>query len=216
METTYDITIIGGGPAGIFAGFYAGLREAKAQLIESLPDLGGQVQALYPEKKILDVAGFPAIRGQQLIQQQITQLNDFPIEIKTNQAVTDIVRTATGFDVVTPVETTHTKTVIIAVGNGSFSPRRLAIENAADLENKHLFYSVSDLSHFANKRVIIAGGGDAALDQAMMLEEVATSVTLVHRRDTFRALEHSVSRLEASDVNVMTPYLIKAVTEKKR
>ncbi|WP_288531346.1 NAD(P)/FAD-dependent oxidoreductase [uncultured Secundilactobacillus sp.] len=214
METTYDITIIGGGPAGIFAGFYAGLREAKAQLIESLPDLGGQVQALYPEKKILDVAGFPAIRGQQLIQQQITQLNDFPIEIKTNQAVTDIVRTATGFEVVSPVETTHTKTVIIAVGNGSFSPRRLAIENAADLENKHLFYSVSDLSHFANKRVIIAGGGDAALDQAMMLEEVATSVTLVHRRDTFRALEHSVSRLAASDVNVMTPYLIKTVTEK--
>lgn len=213
MTTTYDITIIGGGPAGIFAGFYAGLREAKAQLIESLPDLGGQVNALYPEKKILDVAGFPSIRGHQLIEGQLAQLQDFPIEVKSNQSVTDIIRTDDGFDIVTPVETTHTKTVIIAVGNGSFSPRRLVIDNEAELENQHLFYSVSDLDHFRGKRVIIAGGGDAALDQALMLEEVALSVTLVHRRDEFRALEHSVSRVESSSIEVMTPYLIKEVTD---
>lgn len=212
-ETIYDITIIGGGPVGIFAAFYAGLREARVQLIESLPELGGQVNALYPEKKILDVAGLPAVRGHALISQQMEQLKEFPVTLKTNQAVTDIIRTTDGFQVVTEKETSKTKSVIVAVGNGSFSPRKLAIENNQEFENRHLFYSVSDLQHFRDKRVLVAGGGDSAVDQALLLTEVAQSVTLVHRRTEFRALEHTVSKLNSSSVVKKTPYLIKAINE---
>lgn len=211
LEKQYEITIIGGGPAGIFAAFYAGLREASVQLIESLPVLGGQVSALYPEKTILDVAGIPGIQAQKLIDQQLEQLKNFPVDLKLNQAVTDITKTADGFDIVTPKETTHSKAVIIAVGNGSFSPRKLAIDNADEFEGKQLFYSVNDLEHFRNHRVLIAGGGDSAIDQALMLEPVANSVELIHRRDQFRALEHSVAQMEASSIVKHTPYLIKAI-----
>ncbi|GAW98884.1 NAD(P)/FAD-dependent oxidoreductase [Secundilactobacillus mixtipabuli] len=211
MDKQYDLTIIGGGPAGIFAGFYAGLREASAQLIESLPVLGGQVSALYPEKRILDVAGIPDIQAQHLINSQVEQFKQFPIELKTEQTVTNIEKTADGFVVTTPTEVTHSKTVLIAVGNGSFSPRPLVIDNVKEFEGKSLFYAVTDLSHFKDHRVLIAGGGDSALDEALMLEPVAKSVHLIHRRNEFRALEHTVAQVKASTIDVQTPYMIKAI-----
>lgn len=211
MDKQYDLTIIGGGPAGIFAGFYAGLREASAQLIESLPVLGGQVSALYPEKRILDVAGIPDIQAQHLINSQVEQFKQFPIELKTEQTVTNIEKTADGFVVTTPTEVTHSKTVLIAVGNGSFSPRPLVIDNVKEFEGKSLFYAVTDLSHFKGHRVLIAGGGDSALDEALMLEPVAKSVHLIHRRNEFRALEHTVAQVKASTIDVQTPYMIKAI-----
>lgn len=211
MDKQYDLTIIGGGPAGIFAGFYAGLREASAQLIESLPVLGGQVSALYPEKRILDVAGIPDIQAQHLINSQVEQFKQFPIELKTEQTVTNIEKTADGFVVTTPTEVTHSKTVLIAVGNGSFSPRPLVIDNVKEFEGKSLFYAVTDLSHFKGHCVLIAGGGDSALDEALMLEPVAKSVHLIHRRNEFRALEHTVAQVKASTIDVQTPYMIKAI-----
>lgn len=211
MDKQYDLTIIGGGPAGIFAGFYAGLREASAQLIESLPVLGGQVSALYPEKRILDVAGIPNIQAQHLIDQQVEQFKQFPIDVKTEQTVTNIEKTADGFTVTTPSEVTHSKNVLIAVGNGSFAPRPLVIDNVKEFEGKSLFYAVTDLAHFKGHRVLIAGGGDSALDEALMLEPVAKSVYLVHRRNEFRALEHTVAQVKASTVDVQTPYMIKAI-----
>ncbi len=211
MDKQYDLTIIGGGPAGIFAGFYAGLREASAQLIESLPVLGGQVSALYPEKRILDVAGIPNIQAQHLIDQQVEQFKQFPIDVKTEQTVTNIEKTADGFTVTTPSEVTHSKNVLIAVGNGSFAPRPLAIDNVKEFEGKSLFYAVTDLAHFKGHRVLIAGGGDSALDEALMLEPVAKSVHLVHRRNEFRALEHTVAQVKASTVDVQTPYMIKTI-----
>lgn len=210
MTESYDLTIIGGGPAGIFAGFYAGMHEANAQLIESLPQLGGQVQALYPEKHILDIAGIPDIQAQDLIKQQVKQLAQFPITQKLDQTVTDIQRTADGFMVTTPAGTSESKAIVIAVGNGSFSPRPLVIDNVAELQGKHLFYAVTNVERFRDKRVLIAGGGDSALDQALMLAPVAKSVQLVHRRDEFRALEHTVAQVKASDIEVTTPYMIKA------
>jgi Thioredoxin reductase len=211
LDKQYDLTIIGGGPAGIFAGFYAGLREASAQLIESLPVLGGQVSALYPEKRILDVAGIPNIQAQHLIDQQVEQFKQFPIDVKTEQTVTNIEKTADGFTVTTPSEVTHSKNVLIAVGNGSFAPRPLVIDNVKEFEGKSLFYAVTDLAHFKGHRVLIAGGGDSALDEALMLEPVAKSVHLVHRRNEFRALEHTVAQVKASTVDVQTPYMIKAI-----
>lgn len=211
MDKQYDLTIIGGGPAGIFAGFYAGLREASAQLIESLPVLGGQVSALYPEKRILDVAGIPNIQAQHLIDQQIEQFKQFPIDVKTEQTVTNIEKAADGFTVTTPSEVTHSKNVLIAVGNGSFAPRPLAIDNVKEFEGKSLFYAVTDLAHFKGHRVLIAGGGDSALDEALMLEPVAKSVHLVHRRNEFRALEHTVAQVKDSTVDVQTPYMIKTI-----
>ncbi len=212
LDKQYDLTIIGGGPAGIFAGFYAGLREASAQLIESLPVLGGQVSALYPEKRILDVAGIPNIQAQHLIDQQVRQFKkQFPIDVKTEQTVTNIEKTADGFTVTTPSEVTHSKNVLIAVGNGSFAPRPLAIDNVKEFEGKSLFYAVTDLAHFKGHRVLIAGGGDSALDEALMLEPVAKSVHLVHRRNEFRALEHTVAQVKASTVDVQTPYMIKTI-----
>lgn len=211
MDKQYDLTIIGGGPAGIFAGFYAGLREASAQLIESLPVLGGQVSALYPEKRILDVAGIPDIQAQHLIDRQVEQFKQFPIDVKTEQTVTNIEKTADGFTVTTPSEVTHSKNVLIAVGNGSFAPRPLAIDNVKEFEGKSLFYAVTDLNHFKGHRVLIAGGGDSALDEALMLEPVAKSVHLVHRRNEFRALEHTVAQVEASTVDVQTPYMINTI-----
>ncbi|MDT7013896.1 NAD(P)/FAD-dependent oxidoreductase [Levilactobacillus namurensis] len=213
MTETYDITIIGGGPVGMFAAFYAGMRNARTQLVESLDDLGGQVNALYPEKTILDVAGFPAIQGRDLIAAQRQQLAQFPLTIKTHQPVTNVETQAEGFQVTTPAGTTQTRTVIIAVGNGAFQPRPLAVPNAAELvANGQLRYSVPDREAFRGKRVLVAGGGDSAIDQALMLEPVAASVTLVHRRNQFRGLEHMVDLLHQSTVRVQTPYLIRNVT----
>lgn len=209
MTETYDITIIGGGPAGMFAAFYAGMHNAKTQLVESLAELGGQVNALYPEKTILDVAGFPAVSGRDLIANQRRQLDQFPLTIKTGQAVTNVAATDDGFTITTAAGTTQTKAVIIAVGNGAFTPRKLNVANAADFEGQHLFYSARDLDHFRGHDVMVAGGGDAAIDQALMLEKVAKSVTLLHRRDQFRGLAHMVDLLRASTVTVQTPYLIR-------
>ncbi|WP_061776980.1 NAD(P)/FAD-dependent oxidoreductase [Levilactobacillus senmaizukei] len=209
----YDLTIIGGGPVGIFAGVYAGMHNAKAQIVESLPTLGGQVQALYPEKQILDIAGFPAITGRDLIKQQRAQLDQFPLAIKTGAAVTNVTRNAEGFRVQTSQEVTQTRAIIVAVGNGAFAPRKLAVPGADELRGKKLFYSIPNLAAFKDHDVMIAGGGDAAVDQALMLEKVAKSVTLLHRRRQFRGLPHMVDLLEASSVKVKTPYLIREVSE---
>ncbi|QMU08138.1 NAD(P)/FAD-dependent oxidoreductase [Levilactobacillus suantsaii] len=212
MTETYDITIIGGGPAGMFAAFYAGMRNAKTQLLESLADLGGQVNALYPEKTILDVAGFPGVKGRDLITAQRQQLAQFPLTIKPGQPVTNLQAAADGdgFDVTTAQGVTHSKTVIVAVGNGAFTPRPLTVANADQFTDKgQLVYSVPDLAAFKDQRVLVAGGGDSAIDQALMLEPVAQSVTLLHRRNQFRGLENMVDRLRQSTVTVKTPYLIR-------
>ncbi|MCP9334162.1 NAD(P)/FAD-dependent oxidoreductase [Lentilactobacillus hilgardii] len=212
-NATYDITIIGGGPAGMFAGFYAGLRNAKVQLIESLTELGGQASALYPEKTILDVAGYPMIKARDLVEQLEEQLKTVETDVKLNQTVNDIKKTTNGYQLITNQETTFTKAIIIATGVGAFNPRKLAVENSADFEGQHLFYSVKNLNRFKDQTILVAGGGDSAIDEALLLEQVAKKVFLLHRRDKFRAMEHSVDQLKASSIETVTPYLIKQLTK---
>ncbi|KRL22510.1 NAD(P)/FAD-dependent oxidoreductase [Lentilactobacillus kisonensis] len=212
-EAVYDITIIGGGPAGMFAGFYAGLRDAKTQIIESLSELGGQVSALYPEKTILDVGGYPNIKAKNLVTELEKQLRGTDTAIKLNQTVTDIDKVAEGYQVTTNKGTTLTKAIIIATGVGAFNPRKLAVDNGDQFEGKQLFYSVKDLEHFRDRDVLVAGGGDAAIDEALLLNSVAKKVYLLHRRDKFRAMEHSVTQLIQSSIELVTPYLIQGLTQ---
>lgn len=209
----YDVTIIGGGPAGMFAAFYCGLHELKAQLIESLPQLGGQVTALYPEKQIWDVAGLSGVTGQELVSRLKEQLTIAPVDQYTNETVEDVIKEDDGtFTIKSSSRTSYSKAVIIALGNGAFTPRKLALDGADQLEGKQLHYFVSHKQAFANKRVAVLGGGDSAIDIALMLEPVAQQVFLVHRRDQFRGLEHTVTKLKQSSVQLVTPYLPKELT----
>lgn len=209
----YDTTIIGGGPSGMFAAFYAGLRDVKTQVIESLPELGGQVKALYPEKVILDVAGFAGVSGGDLIERLKEQLDTMDVDQKVETKVSDIIQHSDYFEIKTNKGTTKSKGIVIATGGGAFKPRELRAENAEEMTGKKLFYSINDLGKFENKEVMVAGGGDSAVDMALMLEKVAKKVYLLHRRDEFRGMETMVKRLKESSVKVITPYLIQRLDE---
>ncbi len=201
-----DLLIIGGGPAGMFAAFYGGMRQASVKLIESMPQLGGQLAALYPEKYIYDVAGFPKVTAQELVNNLSAQMELFQTDIRLEEKVQAVEKLEERhFVVKTNLGEHHAKAVIITAGVGAFQPRRLEIEGAEAYEKTNLHYFVNDLSRFKGKKVLISGGGDSAVDWALMIEPIAEQVTLVHRRDKFRAHEHSVEQLMASKVKIITP-----------
>lgn len=202
----YDITIIGGGPAGLFSAFYGGMREMKVKVIESMPQLGGQLSALYPEKYIYDVAGYPKVRAQELIDNLISQMEIFEQNVVLGQTVQNINKQSDDtFVIETDEEIHYSKTVIITGGIGAFEPRKLKIEEAEQYEGKNLHYFVDDIENFKDRNVLICGGGDSAVDWALTLADDA-NVTLTHRRDKFRAHEHSVSELLASAVDIHSSY----------
>lgn len=204
----FDITIIGGGPVGLYTAFYAHMRQAKVKIIESLEKVGGQPAYLYPEKKIYDIPAYPVTTGHQLTENLLAQLNLFDTCICTGEKVISIEKDDQGIFHITTDQSQHlSKTIILAIGNGAFSPRKLNLEEAAQYEQDNLHYFVKDLTTYQNKDVVICGGGDSAVDWALMLEPIAKSVTLIHRRPQFRALEHSVSQLMASSVQILTPYI---------
>ncbi len=207
----FDCTIIGGGPTGLFASFYAGLREMSVKIVDSLAELGGQVTALYPEKYIFDVAGFPKIFGKDLIEACIEQGLQFGPTVCLGEKVEGLERHADGtFTLQTDRDSHRTKTVIIAAGVGAFAPRKLPNMPELDaLEGKSLFYFIRNLEQFRDKELLIVGGGDSALDWALNLEPIATKITLIHRRDQFRAHEDSVRKLMASSVEVKTFHEVK-------
>ncbi|MFB4165858.1 NAD(P)/FAD-dependent oxidoreductase [Alteribacillus sp. JSM 102045] len=207
-EETHDITIIGGGPVGLFTAFYAGMRQLSVKIIESLPHLGGQLSALYPEKYIYDVAGYPKVKAQDLVDHLLDQANYFEPTVCLGEMVETLIPQEDKTIKLTTNEGVHyTRTVILTAGNGAFSPRKINLENAVQYEGKNLHYFVDDLNKFQNKDVLIFGGGDSAVDWALMLESIAKKVTLAHRRDKFRAHEHSVKQLFNSNVEIKTPYI---------
>lgn len=212
-KNIYDITIIGGGPAGLFASFYAGMRQAKTKIIESLPNLGGQLSLLYPEKLIYDVAGFPNIKAQDLIDNLIEQIKPFNHDIHLEETVVSFDKQQDVFEIRTDKTIHYSKTIIIAAGNGAFQPRRLNVDGHEDFENKQLHYYIKNMKDFTNQDVVLCGGGDSAVDWALMLEEVAKSVTLIHRRPEFRAHEHSLEKLKASSVKIKTPFVIESLNK---
>ncbi|RST76494.1 NAD(P)/FAD-dependent oxidoreductase [Siminovitchia acidinfaciens] len=204
----YDITIIGGGPAGLFTAFYGGMRQCSVKIIDSMPQLGGQLAALYPEKYIYDAPGFPKITAQELVDRLIEQASIFNPTVALDEKVIDIVKNSDGnFEIITDTSDHVSKSIIITAGVGAFEPRRLEIEKSLSYEGKNLHYFINDMNQFAGKKVIVFGGGDSAVDWALMLEPIAEQVTLVHRRDRFRAHESSVETLMNSSVNIMTPFV---------
>lgn len=192
-EDTYDITFIGGGPTGMFGAFYAGLRELKTKVIEALPELGGQVAVLYPEKYIFDVAGFPKILARDLVKNQVEQMNAYPVTTCLEERVLDVKPAGEKLVRISTTKGVHwSKTVIIAAGVGAFSPNKLGNASIDRYEGRGVYYFVQGTAEFAGKDLVVVGGGDSAMDWVMNLLPLAKSITLVHRRDVFRAHESSV------------------------
>ena len=195
-----DISIIGGGPTGLFAAFYAGMRGASARIIDALPALGGQLMALYPEKYIFDVAGFPKVLAKDLVRDMATQGLQFGATTHLGQVVTGLRRVEQNGSSHFVLETSEaeypTKTIIIAAGIGAFEARRLGIEGEDRFEEKGLYFKVLDPRQFEGKRVLLVGGGDSAFDWAVNLQGIARSIMLIHRRDGFRAHQATISHVQ--------------------
>ncbi|RKP49997.1 NAD(P)/FAD-dependent oxidoreductase [Cohnella endophytica] len=196
-----DVTIIGGGPAGLFSAFYSGLREMKAKIIEFQPFLGGKVN-VYPEKMIWDVGGLTPTTGERLIEQLIAQGKTFDPEIVLGEKVTSISKDSEGIFVLhtSSGRMHYSKTVILAVGGGILKPTKLQLEGAEKFEVANLHYTVKSLGRFKGKTVLISGGGNAAIDWANELEPIAEKVYLTYRKDALKGHEAEVSRLLASSV----------------
>src|SRR3954470_18082539 len=182
-----DITIIGAGPVGLFGLFYAGMRSVSAQVVDALPEAGGQLTALYPEKYIFDVAGFSKVLAKDLVRQLVEQEKRFGQPVHLNQKVVKLEERDGHFVLVTATDEFPTKSIVIAAGIGAFSPRRLPQACAEPWYGRGIFDVVTDPKEFMGQRVVIVGGGDSAFDWATQLKGVATHVSLVHRSDRFRA-----------------------------
>lgn len=210
-EEIYDVTIIGGGPAGLFAAFYSGMREMKTKIIEYLPYLGGKVPYFYPEKVIRDIGGIAHATGEEVTDQLVQQAMTFHPTVVLGEQVVAMQKMNDGnFQLKSRNGNTHyAKTVMLATGFGILDSIKLDHAEAAQYEEKSLHYTVRRLADYQDKHVLISGGGNSAVDWALELQDIAKSVTLIHRRNQFKGLESSVTKLKQSCVNVMTPYELK-------
>ncbi len=200
-KTDTDIIIIGAGPVGLFTVFQAGMQGLRCHVFDSLPDIGGQCTALYPEKPIYDIPAYPQITGAALISQLEEQAKPFKPQYHLGHKIISLVENETAEHRFTVISdkgiTVNAKAIIIAGGAGCFGPNRPPLEAIEDYEQKSIFYYVKNPDDFADKRIMIAGGGDSALDWAIYLSDIAANATLVHRRDKFRAAPDSVTKMHA-------------------
>ena len=211
-EEVYDLTIIGAGPSGLFGAFYAGLRQMKTKIIDALEQPGGQVAVLYPEKYIYDVPGYSKILAKDLVKSLTEQAFQYNPTVVLGERVTSLRRTDGAFELDTDKGTRHlSRAVLVAAGVGAFSPNRLEAQGASDYEGKGVYYFVKDKSLFAGKNLLVVGGGDSAVDWALNIQGTAKKITLVHRRDVFRAHEGSVAQLMKSSCDVRLFYEVKKV-----
>jgi len=198
----YDVTIIGAGPTGLFGAFYAGLRELKTKIIEALPEPGGQLAVLYPEKYIYDVPGHPKVLAKELVRLLLEQAMQWNPTLCLDQRVLSLERQEDVWALKTAQSTHLSKTVMIAAGVGAFSPNKIKSDSLDQFEGKGVYYFVKDKTQFRGKRLLVVGGGDSAVDWALTFNDYAQHVTLIHRRDTFRAHAASVTELMNSNVDV--------------
>jgi thioredoxin reductase (NADPH) len=210
-----DITIVGGGPTGLFAAFYAGMRGSSCRIVDSLPDLGGQLTALYPEKYIHDVGGFPKVLAKDLVQGLVEQALQFDPEVILDEQVGEVERQDDHFEMRCANGTYLTRSIVIAGGKGAFEPMPLKCAGYEDFFQKGIEYAVRDPESFRDKKVIVVGGGDSALDFVLMLKGIASSISLVHRRDGWRAHAASVTQMEAAaeagEIDLRTFYEVREV-----
>ena len=207
-----DVIIIGAGPVGLFAIFQAGMLGMRCHVIENLPFTGGQCNALYPEKTIYDIPGYPKITAQYLIQQLVKQSEPFKPTYHFMQQAIHLQRVDNNYFQVTTSKNIKIqgKVVIIAGGSGVFEPNKPPLKNIALYEEKSIFYAIKNVKHFSKKTVLIAGGGDSAVDWALSLSEIAEKIYLVHRREKFRCITENFKRVQklaaTGKVELVTPY----------
>jgi ferredoxin/flavodoxin---NADP+ reductase len=201
--TAVDLLIVGAGPVGLFGAYYAGVRGLRTAMLDSLEEPGGQITAMYPEKAIFDVAGFPAVRGRELVEQLVAQAAPFePLYLLGEQAI-GLERGEGAFAVTTASgRRVECRAIVITGGIGTFTPRPLPV--GEEFVGRGVVHFVPDPMAYQSRNVVVVGGGDSAVDWALMLEPIAKSVTLVHRRAQFRAHPHSVQLLQESSVDVLT------------
>ncbi len=204
-EEIYDITIIGGGPAGLFTAFYAGLREMKTKIIEADNKLGGKVH-VYPQKMVWDVGGIPPVTGRELIDQSIKQGLTFDPAVVLGQIVTDIERKEDDTFMLTTSagEIHYSKTIVVATGMGGvISPFKLEVPRAKEFESKNLYYKVLDVNEFRGKSLLISGGGPSSIDWGNDLSPIAKDITLIYRGEDLRGLESTKTKLINNGVNIL-------------
>jgi thioredoxin reductase (NADPH) len=197
-----DVVIVGAGPCGLFAVFELGLLDIKAHVVDILDKAGGQCAELYPEKPIYDIPGLPVVTGHELTENLLKQIAPFGARIHLNEMIASVETLGTperpSFRLTTDAGTVfQCKAIIVAAGGGSFQPKRPPIPGIDDFEGESVFYAVRRMERFRGRKVLIVGGGDSALDWTLNLFPVAERITLLHRRDVFRAAPHSVERMRA-------------------
>jgi thioredoxin reductase len=198
-----DLLIIGAGPTGLFAAYYAGFRGMSVAIVDSLQELGGQITAMYPEKQILDVAGFPTVKGRELVTSLVAQADTAEPTYLLGRTAATLEETHDAVVVgLEDGETVTAKAVLITAGIGKFTPRVLPA--GEEFLGRGMEYFVPDFTPYVGKQVVIVGGGDSAFDWALHLQPVAKSVALVHRRDAFRAHERTVTAVRESGVEIIT------------
>ena len=192
-----DLCIIGAGPVGLFAVFEAGLLKMRCHLIDALPQIGGQLSEIYPQKPIYDIPGYPEVKAQDLVDNLMEQAKPFKPTFTLGERVDHLDKQEDGSFIVTTSDKTHVhaQVIIIAGGLGCFEPRKPVLENLEKFEGKGVTYMVKDPETFRDKKVVIAGGGDSALDWAIYLSKVSERVTLVHRNETFRGAPDSAAKV---------------------